>query len=315
MGFPVARDIVEGHPSVGMEDCGDDAYRSLEAVDPRGNPAQMVEAREDSDGAVTTHSEESHVVEEEDATEGVGLGGWHQEGADEDIGASGFIDDGRAVVIEVFLELGKPLGTGTRHQRGATGKDQTGGFTSRVGINDLDWNSGRRRRRHRRKLCQIRVEPHNGRNQPGFQGREKVVDNSGLSGRGTSVSLDLIMRRTGLGKGLGTLMEPAPSPSEGTGGPQGAVRLFLKTPEKQVAEAVQERSLQGLNPVQVPEQRGQSLGWISATLFALDGLLIVVAGLFLSVGTSETSKVLILGSLVIGVAGALGLMGVWLRGR
>jgi hypothetical protein len=123
------------------------------------------------------------------------------------------------------------------------------------------------------------------------------------------------MRRTGLGKGLGTLMEPAPSPSEGTGGPQGAVRLFLKTPEKPVAEAVQERSLQGLNPVQVPEQRGQSLGWISATLFALDGLLIVVAGLFLSVGTSETSKVLILGSLVIGVAGALGLMGVWLRGR
>lgn len=57
------------------------------------------------------------------------------------------------------------------------------------------------------------------------------------------------------------------------------------------------------------------MGWISTTLFALDGLLIVLAGLFLSVGTSETSKVLILGSLVIGVAGALGLMGVWLRGR
>ena len=114
MGFPVARDIVEGHPSVGMEDGGDDAYRSLEAVHPWGNPAQVMEAREDPDGSVTTHSEETHVVEEEDATEGVGLGGWHQEGADEDIGASGFIDDGRAVVIEVLPELGKPLGAGSR---------------------------------------------------------------------------------------------------------------------------------------------------------------------------------------------------------
>jgi hypothetical protein len=57
------------------------------------------------------------------------------------------------------------------------------------------------------------------------------------------------------------------------------------------------------------------LGWIPGTLFALDGLLIVIAGLFLSVGTTEISKVLVLGSLVIAVAAALGLIGVWLRGR
>jgi hypothetical protein len=57
------------------------------------------------------------------------------------------------------------------------------------------------------------------------------------------------------------------------------------------------------------------LGWIPGTLFALDGLLIVIAGLFLSVGTTKTSKVLVLGSLVIAVAAALGLIGVWLRGR
>lgn len=70
-----------------------------------------------------------------------------------------------------------------------------------------------------------------------------------------------------------------------------------------------------MKPEQKPDPRDQSLGWISAGLFTLDGLLIVVAGLFLSVGTSENGKVLLLGSLLIGVAGVLGLMGVWLRGR
>ena len=142
-----------------------------------------------------------------------------------------------------------------------------------------------------------------------------MVDNSGLSVRGASVSLNPIMRRTGLGKGLGTLMEPAPSPGQGTGGSEGAVRLFLKSPEKPAVTSLVEPLAEIRNPVQPSDRRDASLGWIPGTLFALDGLLIVIAGLFLSVGTTETSKVLVLGSLVIAVAAALGLIGVWLRGR
>lgn len=141
------------------------------------------------------------------------------------------------------------------------------------------------------------------------------MDNSGLSGRGASVSLGPIMRRAGLGKGLGTMMEPAPSPSQGTAGPEGAVRLFLKTPEKPVVTPQVDKPAEIRNLVQPSDRRDGSLGWIPGTLFALDGLLIVIAGLFLSVGTTEISKVLVLGSLVIAVAAALGLIGVWLRGR
>ena len=162
MGFPVARDIVEGDPSVGMEDCGDDAYRGLEAVHARGNPAEVMEARDDSDGSVTAHSQEPHIVEEEDAAEGVRPGRRKEEGSNEDIRTPWFIDDGRAVVIEVLPELGKPLDTGSGTQRRSPGKDQAGRFAAGVGINDLNRSTGGWRRRHRRKLCQIRVAPHDG---------------------------------------------------------------------------------------------------------------------------------------------------------
>ena len=162
MGFPVARDIVEGDPAVGVEDGRDHTDWSLKSVHARGNPAEVMEASDDSDGSVTAHSQEPHIVEEEDAAEGVLLGRWYQEGADEDIGATGFIDDGRAVLVEVLPELGKPLGAGSRTERRSPGKDQTGRFAAGVGINDLNRSTGGWRRRHRRKLCQIRVAPNDG---------------------------------------------------------------------------------------------------------------------------------------------------------
>ena len=142
-----------------------------------------------------------------------------------------------------------------------------------------------------------------------------MVDNSGLSVRGASVSLNPIMRRTGLGKGLGTLMEPVPSPGQGTGGSEGAVRLFLKSPEKPVVTPLVEPLAEIRNVVQASDRRDASMGWITGILFGLDALLVVVAGLLLRVGTTEIGKVLVLGSVMIGVAGVLGLLGVWLRGR
>jgi hypothetical protein len=123
------------------------------------------------------------------------------------------------------------------------------------------------------------------------------------------------MRRTGLGKGLGTLMEPAPSPGQGTGGSEGAVRLFLKSPEKPVVTPLVEPLAEIRNVVQASDRRDASMGWITGILFGLDALLVVVAGLLLRVGTTEIGKVLVLGSVMIGVAGVLGLLGVWLRGR
>gem|GEM_PF-1717944 len=51
-------------------------------------------------------------------------------------------------------------------------------------------------------------------------------------------------------------------------------------------------------------------GWIPAVLFGLDVVLVATAGLLLSVGTREIGKVLILGSILIGVAGVAGVLGV-----
>ena len=139
-----------------------------------------------------------------------------------------------------------------------------------------------------------------------------MVDNSGLSAQGTSVSLAFNMRRSGLGKGLGTLMEPAPVPGKPSEGAEGAVRLFLRTPEKPTVAVVEEPSIPSTKTVLEVSGSVQSLGWIPCILFALDALLIGVAVLLLGVATMETGKLLALGSVVIGVAGSLGVMGVWL---
>ena len=121
------------------------------------------------------------------------------------------------------------------------------------------------------------------------------------------------MRRSGLGKGLGTLMDPVPIPGKSPDGPEGAVRLFLRTPERPTPIPVEAAPFQHPRTVSEVPQRASSSGWIPALLFTMDALLVGVAGVLLSLGTPETGKVLILGSLVICVAAGLGVIGVWLR--
>lgn len=140
MGFSVARDIFERHPTVGVEDGGDHTDWSFKPVDTRGNPTQMVEAGNDADGSVTAHSEKPHVVEEEDTTEGIGLCWGKEQGSHKDIRSPGLIDDRGAVVIKTIPKLGEPFGAGTGAERRTTGEDKTGRFTTGVGINDFDRN-------------------------------------------------------------------------------------------------------------------------------------------------------------------------------
>lgn len=144
---------------------------------------------------------------------------------------------------------------------------------------------------------------------------EQMVDNSRLSGRGALVSLVINMTRSGLGKGLGTLMEPAPGSGKATQGPEGAVRLFLKTPEKPTEAPVVPVEVEHRRPISADQKREESWSWVSGTLFVLDAALVILAGLLLGIGTVETGKVLLVGGSMIGVAAILGVMGVVLRRR
>ena len=137
-----------------------------------------------------------------------------------------------------------------------------------------------------------------------------MVDNSGLSLQGLIVSLVRIMRRTGLGKGLGTLMEPTPTPGKTREGPEGAVRLFLRTPERPTTEPAIEAAVQDPTPAVKVTRMPPTPGWIPAVLVGLDVVLVVTAGFLLSVGTREIGKVMILGSILISAAGVAGVLGV-----
>lgn len=139
---------------------------------------------------------------------------------------------------------------------------------------------------------------------------EQKVDNSGLSLQGPSVSLVDIMRRTGLGKGLGSLMEPVPTPGKTHEVPEGAVRLFLRAPERPTTEPAVEVRVQGQTPAVKGIRMRPTPGWIPAVLVGLDIVLVAAAGVLLSVGTREVGKVLLLGSILIGAAGVAGVLGV-----
>jgi hypothetical protein len=110
-------------------------------------------------------------------------------------------------------------------------------------------------------------------------------------------------------------MEPAPGSGKATQGPEGAVRLFLKTPEKPTEAPVFPVASEHQRPILGDKKREESVTWVSGTLFILDAALVILAGLLLGIGTVETGKVLIVGGLMIGVAAILGVIGVVLRQR
>ena len=119
MGRPVARDIVEGDPTVWMEDCGDKTDRSLETMDTGSDPTEVMKTRNHPDGTVATHSEIPDVVEEENPSKGFRKRGWDQQSPYENIGTPWLIDDGGSVGVEAVPEFSETFRTGTRTQWGA----------------------------------------------------------------------------------------------------------------------------------------------------------------------------------------------------
>ena len=157
MGRPVARDIVEGDPTVWMEDCGDKTDRSLETMDTGSDPTEVMKTRNHTNGAVAAHSQISDVVEEEDPTQSFRKRRWNKKGAHENIGTPRLIDDGGSVGVEAVPEFGETFRTGTRGQRGAAGKDEPGGLAAGVGIDDFDRSLREWRGRHEMKRWGLSV--------------------------------------------------------------------------------------------------------------------------------------------------------------
>ena len=119
MGRPVARDIVEGDPTIFVENRGDETDRSLETMDPGSDPTEVMKTRNHPDGAVAAHSQIPDIVEEEDPSEGFRKRGRDEQGPYENIGTPRLIDDGGSVGVEAVPEISETFRTGTRTQRGA----------------------------------------------------------------------------------------------------------------------------------------------------------------------------------------------------
>jgi hypothetical protein len=70
------------------------------------------EGDDEADGAVATHAEVADVIEEDDAGGAGGVDGCAEQGADEDVGAAGLVDDGGAEPIVRFAKRSQTFGHG-----------------------------------------------------------------------------------------------------------------------------------------------------------------------------------------------------------
>jgi hypothetical protein len=104
----------------------------------RGGAAEVNERGGQADGAMAAGVEEAHVVEEDHAAGRGGIGGGHDQRADERVEAARFVDDGGAEPVEALAEDAGLRRDGARTKVGSARDDDAGGFALGVGIDDVD---------------------------------------------------------------------------------------------------------------------------------------------------------------------------------
>ena len=105
-----------------------------------GDPPEVFEGFDQSDGAVETAVETGCVVEENNTGDAVGVGGFAEVGSHDGLESAGFENEGTAEPIGFGGEE-VPRGEGSRG--GADGcaiDDDAGGFASGVGVDDTNGN-------------------------------------------------------------------------------------------------------------------------------------------------------------------------------
>jgi hypothetical protein len=87
---------------------------------------------------MAAHAEISYVVEEDYPGGAIGVGGFAQESADDDVRAAGFVDDCGPEVVILALETLQAFGHGACSQIRTAVQDKPGRLACGVGVEDRD---------------------------------------------------------------------------------------------------------------------------------------------------------------------------------
>ena len=87
---------------------------------------------------MTAHAERADIIKVNDTEIAARAVGWHEECADDGIGAARFVDDGGAIGVEVAAEAGNAFGERPGAKIGTAGEDEAGGFAAGMGVEHVD---------------------------------------------------------------------------------------------------------------------------------------------------------------------------------
>jgi hypothetical protein len=133
-GFAVAGDVGDRHFAVGRKIGIDRPDRGVDPERPRADAAKMGQRGDQSNRAMAAHAEVGHVIEVDDPEGAVGAVRRAKQCANHRVGPARFVDNRRAVVIEMLAEADDALLERTIAEIGPTLEHDPRGFTAGVGI-------------------------------------------------------------------------------------------------------------------------------------------------------------------------------------
>ena len=123
-GFAIGGDVADADAMIGMEGGGDDADGGLDAMGADGDASEVMQGGDEADHAVAAHAEQADVVEKGDTGGAAGVGGFGEQGSDDDFVTARLANEGAAIAGQLF--------------RGEAAEHDAGGLTAGVGVDDGD---------------------------------------------------------------------------------------------------------------------------------------------------------------------------------
>ena len=100
--------------------------------------SQMRQSDGDTDGSVSAHLQDTHIIEEDHPRDAAGIGRFGEQCANQDIGASRLVDHHRPELVEFVAESGTPFCQRTVPEIGSSRDDGSGWFATGMRIDDLN---------------------------------------------------------------------------------------------------------------------------------------------------------------------------------
>src|SRR5205823_7695797 len=133
-GETIARNVVDGHLSVLVQDCGHGSYGSFDPVSSRPDPTHEMQRCDQADGSVPAHPQITHVIKKDHTSSTIWIDWLAQQRTYNNIRAARFVDHRGAEAIVLGAKATKPLGQASFAEVRSAAHHQACGFAAGMGV-------------------------------------------------------------------------------------------------------------------------------------------------------------------------------------